>query len=361
MSNDKSQWSFPGAEDANFWCQTDGDQTTSVRKRSRLAWEIKNFNDRTEQKGTCIRSNEFIVIGQYTDVATKWSVRVYPKGKKDSEEGNICISLQNDSYVDVNARGLLMIVNGENGKKIISLEDEYLRHGWKRENKNVSLADGYWLHGDNLIVIVEIVVFPCMVNSCLELCHDLTNAYTDKDPMVFDVTVKCGDATFECNKFMMTSRSPVFKSMFKSNMIESQTNIVNIVDLQPKVVKGMLQYIHTGICSDKHNISPQDLLVAADRYQLEKLKVSCQEKLIHSLAVDNCITTLILSDVYNATDLRDPALQFVSKNIKAISKSCDWKKELAAYPSLMADMIEKLSTMNDSLTSELKRFQEKAD
>merc|ERR1712098_471558 len=144
-------------------------------------------------------------------------------------------------------------------------------------------------------------------------------------------------------------RSPVFKSMFQSNMIESQTNNVNIEDLKPKVVDEMLQYIHTGVSLniDKY---PQELLAAADRYQLDQLKNNCQQILIASLDVENCVSIFILSDMYNALKLRRAAVKYATENMTSISNTCDWKKELARFPSLMTDMIDTLFLLNLFIT-----------
>ena len=46
-------------------------------------------------------------------------------------------------------------------------------------------------------------------NHCLEMTHNLMDAFENKE--FFDVTVKCGDVSFKCNKFTLTARSPVFK------------------------------------------------------------------------------------------------------------------------------------------------------
>ena len=80
-----------------------------------------------------------------------------------------------------------------------------------------------------------------------QMMADLEDTVNLKDTLGFDVIVKCGDASFECSKFLLTARSPVFKSMFQSNMMESQTNVVNIENLKPEVVAVMLQYIHTAL------------------------------------------------------------------------------------------------------------------
>jgi len=354
MSNN-SEWPFLEAEESNFWCQTDGDESRSGLNRSQFAWQIKNINDRPEQRGEYVSSKVFKVMGPDYNNVTKWIIRVYPKGCKDSDEGNICISIVNDSDLKVEAKGELFLGNKDGIKEILSFYDNKLERGWTRET-NVSLAD---VDDDDLTITADIQVLKTDIDTTKNhnagMVKDLFHAFENKDSMLFDVTVKCGDVSFECNKFMLAARSPVFKSMFQSNMIESQTNTVNIEDLLPEVVDGMLQYIHTGVT--KHlNKLPRELLAAADRYQLEYLKSSCQAFLINSLDVENCISLLILSEMYNAALLRKSALQFAVENMMSISSSCDWKKELTGFPSLLTDLIEMLTNMNDALKSDLYKF-----
>jgi len=206
--------------------------------------------------------------------------------------------------------------------------------------------------------VQEAVDFNMFHNS--QMMADLEEAFNLKDTLGLDVTVKCGDASFKCSKFMLTARSPVFKSMFQSNMMESQTNIVNIENLKPEVVADMLQYIHTGISPNLKEMS-QELLVAADRYQLEQLKTSCQEILISSLDAKNCISFLILSDTYNSLGLKEAAIEFATENLSEISSSCDWKNELADFPYLLTEIIETFSSLSDSLKGELRRYEKMSD
>ena len=105
----------------------------------------------------------------------------------------------------------------------------------------------------------------------------------------------------------------------------------------------------------------QELLVAADRYQLEQLKTSCQEILISSLDAKNCISFLILSDKYNAMRLKKAAIKFATENLSSISSTCDWKKELADFPSLLSDIIDTFSSLSDSLKGDLMRYQKQSD
>ena len=202
-----------------------------------------------------------------------------------------------------------------------------------------------------IIVYDEFTIPKYVADQGQKMLEDLEEAYALKKPLGLDVTVTCDDKSFECSKFMLTARSKVFNSMFQSNMKESQTNIVVIEDLKPSVVAEMLHYIHTGKVP-KIDENAQGLLAAADRYQLEDLKRSCEENLISTLKDQNMFNILILSDVYSATKLRKKAIKFITENLS--STSSDWKKELAEYPSLWPDIVESLLNLNSKLMSELK-------
>jgi len=352
MSN---KWLIREAKTSNFVCKTDRDKTKSTfgMRGSRFVWGIKNFLERTEQKGESLCSETFRVVGS-SDTVTKWVVYVYPKGLEDSEVDNISIRLVNNSEVEVKAKFELWITNKMGEELDVFNQVSFVEPKKDLVAKNVSLNDGHWLQQDNdLAIMCQITVLETGYQvkrfHSLKMIADLEQAFIQNDSSGFDVTViKCGEVSFECNKFMLTARSPVFKSMFQSDMVESQTNTVEIVDLKPEIVAEMLQYIHTGTASNIRKYS-QELLAAADRYQLEQLKSSCQEILIASLAVENCISILLLSDKHNALELRKAALNYAAENMSSISSSCDWKKELAGVQSLMTDMIETFATMSDSL------------
>ena len=84
------------------------------------------------------------------------------------------------------------------------------------------------------------------------------------------------------------------------------------------------------------------ILIVCTPYQTPQnpIFISDQDVLIGDLDVSTSIQHLILSDMYSAQKLRKEAMKFVCENMKLISSTCDWKKELAGYPSLMAEIIE---------------------
>jgi hypothetical protein len=69
------------------------------------------------------------------------------------------------------------------------------------------------------------------------------------DEKFSDVKITCGEEVFHCHRNILSVRSPVFKAMFQSDMIENISRIVDIKDIKPVVVKEMLHFIYNGATS----------------------------------------------------------------------------------------------------------------
>ena len=56
------------------------------------------------------------------------------------------------------------------------------------------------------------------------------------------------------------------------------------------------------------------LLFAADKYQLVRLKLMCEEALSRKLTVENVSQTLALAEMHNATQLEAVCRDFIYRN-----------------------------------------------
>ena len=101
-----------------------------------------------------------------------------------------------------------------------------------------------------------------------------------------DVTLVVGSEELKAHQLVLSARSPVFNTMFQVDMREKLTNYVEITDIELPVVQEMLTFIYTGN-SPKLNLKDMasKLLFAADKYQLGRLKLMCQEALSRRLTV----------------------------------------------------------------------------
>jgi len=332
-----------GLANCDFWCDTDGEKIESGVEKTKFVWRVKNFSARPEQKGEHIDSGSFTVISP-KGVATKWKLGLYPNGTTSAKDGYMSVFL---CIMDTNARASYKIyIQDQHGNETILLyySNEF-REMELRGRQNALLIGQLKekLNNDVLTLVCEMSVletfYDIKKNHQLQMMKDLGKAFKEKKSV--DVTVHCGDMTFLCNKFMLVARSPVFEAMFQHETLESQTNVVNIKDIEPKVLEEMFLYIQTGEAPNINNIA-KELLVAADFYQLDQLKISCQEVLSETLEAKNSIEILILSDMHSAPKLKKDALKFISENMNSVSLSCDWKKELACHPSLQSEIIESL-------------------
>ncbi|KAL4659248.1 speckle-type POZ protein isoform X2 [Arapaima gigas] len=116
---------------------------------------------------------------------------------------------------------------------------------------------------------------------------------------------------FQAHKAILAARSPVFSAMFEHEMEESKKNRVEINDVEPEVFKEMMCFIYTGKAPNLDKMA-DDLLAAADKYALERLKVMCEDALCTSLSVENAAEILILADLHSADQLKTQAVDFIN-------------------------------------------------
>lgn len=94
--------------------------------------------------------------------------------------------------------------------------------------------------------------------------------------------------------------------MFYHDMKEREKNRVEVTDIEPDVMADMLRFIYTGKAPNLETMAAE-LLAAADKYSLDRLKVMCEEALCNSLTVENVSEVLILADLHSAEQLKEQA------------------------------------------------------
>lgn len=150
-----------------------------------------------------------------------------------------------------------------------------------------------------------------------------------------DVILVVGGQQYSAHKAILASRSSVFDKMFEHEMKESRENRVEIRDFTPEVIHEMLQFIYTGT-SRKLNHMAGDLLVAAEKYALETLKVMCEKILFANLTVENAAKMLILADLYNAKPLKTATIKYINAGrIASVMETKGWKDMVKKQPHLV--------------------------
>lgn len=85
-----------------------------------------------------------------------------------------------------------------------------------------------------------------------------------------------------------------------------------------------------------------DLIIAADKYQLERLKIMCEEALTYQLSVDNVAETLMLADLHSAKQLKHHCIEFIIAHATETIESAGWA-QLERVPKLVTETMRALA------------------
>ncbi|CAL1374276.1 unnamed protein product [Linum trigynum] len=149
----------------------------------------------------------------------------------------------------------------------------------------------------------------------------------------WDVVFHVGDEAFRAHKSILAARSPVFRAQFFGPAGNPNLNEVTVDDILPSIFKVILRFIYTDQLPDVHDIVgfsasmsgaanvTQHLLVAADLYNLDRLKVFCESKLCKELTAVSVATTLALAEQHQCAHLKAVCLKFAAHPINLAGTS----------------------------------------
>jgi len=324
-----------------------------------FVWTISDFASRTEKS---IISREFTIRGP-GDKVTYWIAKVYPNDKNEEENGFVSVFLCNDEppseheeFADYHVECFLYSLDFDNNKKrlgeFIGAIDCYDSNGWHNLISKENIAQIAPTGTISLVFDIRVIderAEPLIVSNCgknaealsenyhqKHLIHDIDLSYEMKE--YADITITCDEHEFECHKLILASRSPFFKTMFETNMKEKKTGKYVIKCMKAEVFEDVLKYIYTGT-APKIGLIAKELLEAAYRFQLTKLRVLCEVTLCSQIEENNCIDLLLFGELFQASTLKSAVLKFVSNHMIKLETS-EWKKKLMPTPSLLLEIIE---------------------
>nr|CAB3481491.1 unnamed protein product [Digitaria exilis] len=141
-----------------------------------------------------------------------------------------------------------------------------------------------------------------------------------------NVTFVVDGEEFPAHQAVLAARSPVFKAQLLGSMADAKMASITLQGIAPATFKAMLQFIYTddlpGDEEDGDEEVPteafEDLLAAADRFALDRLKLMCAKKLWDGVSTDTVGATLACAETYSCPELKMKCLDFFTdeKNFK---------------------------------------------
>ena len=150
-------------------------------------------------------------------------------------------------------------------------------------------------------------------------------------------------ASISAHKAILVARSPVFAAMFTGCMQEATSAEVFVPDFSDQVMHAFVQFLYSDSCSltvlCQH---AEQLLEAACKYQVPALQTRCVNFLKARLNASNAVRVLALADLHGLLELRERALNWVTRNLKSAVQSADFRGQLLSA-ELCHELLQRLS------------------
>ncbi|ONM03126.1 TD and POZ domain-containing protein 3 [Zea mays] len=174
-----------------------------------------------------------------------------------------------------------------------------------------------------------------------------------------DVTFVVDGERFAAHRAVLAARSPVFKAQLFGSMAEAtMTTSIPLHGTSAATFRAMLRFMYTDACPEEADDSDSDsdsdsspgemfhdLLAAADRFDLDRLKLLCARKLWNNVCEDTVADTLICAETYNCPQLKRKCLGFFGegKDFKTKAVLTDGFARLALeFPWILDELREKV-------------------
>ncbi|CAL5003179.1 unnamed protein product [Urochloa decumbens] len=269
-------------------------------------------------RGKFIRSANFAVGGY------DWAIRFYPDGESSNVE---------DDNVDAEVRALYDFQAGQ--PRLWAVVVGVLSEG----AVNFLIPSFGYPH---TAMRVEVQVPPP------ELQDNLGKLLESEESA--DVTFKVKGEVILDHRVMLALRSPVFKAELYGPLSGKKRQIINVEDVEPSVFKALLHFIYTDslpamddLDADENGEMVKHLLVAADRYGVDRMKLICESILCKRLDVEGVATTLALADQYHCNKLKDACIGFINSlnRMDDVLSSQGYAHLKRDCPAVFVDIFEK--------------------
>ncbi|KAG0515543.1 hypothetical protein BDA96_10G287800 [Sorghum bicolor] len=135
---------------------------------------------------------------------------------------------------------------------------------------------------------------------------------------------------------------------FFGGMNERSSQTVRIEDMDDDVFKAMLHFIYTDKAPELDEepdvavTMAQHLLVAADRYGLDRLKLICGSKLAGGISIDTVATTLAVAEQHSCSLLKAKCVDFIARSpetLDAVLATEGYNHLVESHPLVLTELL----------------------
>ncbi|WVZ92107.1 hypothetical protein U9M48_038196 [Paspalum notatum var. saurae] len=170
-----------------------------------------------------------------------------------------------------------------------------------------------------------------------------------------DVTFSVGGEEFAAHRAVLAARSPVFKAQLLGSMADAKMPLIALQDIQPGTFRALLRFVYTDALPGDEELLErsaassidglfQDLLAAADMYQLDRLKLICAKQLWERVSPETVATVLGCAEMHNCTELKGSCLDFFveEENFKIAVLTEGYLRLMQSFPSIIDEIRDRV-------------------
>ncbi|KAI4985478.1 hypothetical protein ZWY2020_018108 [Hordeum vulgare] len=312
-----------------------------------------------------VKNGQSVISTPFSVGGKKWTLRYYPNGvwKINADSISLYIRLESTDDEDVRAKLTLSVLD-KNEEPVPS---------WSRTNAVRTFSEGQVWSSSLVIKKADLEASAHLRDDCLtircdvtvtgirsqeakvppsDLHHHLADLLKNKDAA--DLTFQVGEQRFSAHRCVLAARSSVFKAELLGVMKESSAACpIEIHDMEPDVFESLLHFIYSDSVpvlevatknGETDVVMAGHLLVAADRYNIIRLKQMCEEKLCNHIDSNMVATSLALAEQHGFHRLKEACLQFLASpsNFDAMVASDGYEHLKSSCRSVLKELIARM-------------------
>ncbi|XP_049769368.1 speckle-type POZ protein-like [Schistocerca cancellata] len=145
------------------------------------------------------------------------------------------------------------------------------------------------------------------------------------------VILQAGDTRLVAHRAVLADRSPVFAAMFAHDTLEASSGAVSIPGVGGPVLRQLVSYLYTLRAPQLPGAATQ-LLAAADKYGVSRLKAECERQVAAQLTVETAAAAAVLAVRHSCSDLRRTAIEFIKARTHEVMATQGWADAMRKQP-----------------------------
>ncbi|CAN6323348.1 unnamed protein product [Urochloa humidicola] len=157
-----------------------------------------------------------------------------------------------------------------------------------------------------------------------------------------DVAFEVDGRNFMAHRCVLAARSPVFRAELAAARIV-------IEDMEAQDFEALLRYMYTDTLPEMEQgevaAMLPDLVAAANRYGMERLRLLCEERLRDFVDASSVAVMLAFAGEHHCHGLKEACLRFLvdSENLREVVKSNGLEHLSRTCPTVLEDLVSKLA------------------